>query len=342
MVFGKYQTSPLLREGFSLAGVGIRAPGIIRTRELIDNEVLVKKIILPSTKSVRGRTLELLSSASIILEHQKTETDIPILGLSWEATASFAHQSRIPKLVESGAFDVGVVGYDSILESGADVQICADLLFNRSTNKKARVVLVASEKDECDVNSISEGTEILTEYPNLAKAYFENIGKSMILIPSRGSIEAEIPSLYRFGICLTETGSSLRAQKLKVIGTLCETSTVLIANKNCMEATDFDARMKFKNRVRTFKTLLLGAINGQDKVLVMANVSDQILSSARSVLPALSSPTVSPLAQKGYSAISAVVPKALLNTIQEQLLSVEATGIVVVSLISVIPKREEN
>lgn len=308
---------------------------------LFNNEVDMLKILLPSTKSVKERTIALLSSASMILTKQVGDTNIPVIGAPWPLEASFAHQSRIPKLIESGAFDVGCVGLDGVLESEADVSVCADLLLNRSTNKKARVVLVASEKDECDVNTIPEGTKILTEYPNLTKKYFERIGKNVILIPSRGSIEAEIPSLYRFGACLTETGSSLRAEKLRVIGTLCETSTVLIANKARMEDKDFNARRRFQNKVRVLKTLLLGALAGQEQVLLMANVPDGMLSGALSVLPALCSPTVAKLAHKGYSSISAVVPKALLNQITEQLMSFEVTGIIVVPLISVVPKREE-
>lgn len=299
------------------------------------------RILLPSTKSVKERTIALLASASMILTKQVGDTNIPVIGAPWPLEASFAHQSRIPKLVESGAFDVGCVGLDSTLESEADVSVCADLLLNRSTNKKARVVLVASEKDECDVNSIPEGTEILTEYPNLAQKYFERLGKKVRLTPSRGSIESEIPSLYRFGICLSETGSSLRAEKLRVLGTLCETSTVLIANKARMEDKDFKRMMNFRNKVRTLKTLLLGALAGQEQVLIMGNVSDGMLSGALSALPALSSPTVAKLAHKGYSSISAVVPKALLNQITEQLLSFEVTGIIVVPLISVVPKRED-
>ncbi|OGG80587.1 ATP phosphoribosyltransferase [Candidatus Kaiserbacteria bacterium RIFCSPLOWO2_01_FULL_54_13] len=292
----------------------------------------MSSLLLPSTKSVQQRALDLLALAGIRLDREDSKGDrnVSLKGIRWPSTAAFAHQSRIPGLVASGQYTLGLVGLDSVRESGADVKICADLLFNRSTWEKARVVLVTGEDGLTDASSVPNGAEVLTEYPFLTRSFFRKLGRKVRVISSRGSIESEVPLPYPFGVCLTETGEGLRANRLRVIGTLMETSTVLIANRQECEYA------QFQKDVLMFKTILLGVIAAREKVMLVANVPQDNLSAVLAVLPALTSPTVAPLANERYVSVSAVVPRSQLNDLQEQLLDCRAEGLIVTPLTSLI------
>ncbi|MBI5457306.1 ATP phosphoribosyltransferase [Candidatus Kaiserbacteria bacterium] len=290
-------------------------------------------ILLPSTKSVHQRALDLLDVAGIkLFRGRGGDTNIPLTGVTWPQKASFVHQSRIPQLVETGRYILGMVGLDSVRESGADVEVCADLLFNRSTWNKAEIVLVTDQTG--GPARIPKGARVLTEYPRLTRAYFEKIGCEVEIVASRGSIESEIPDPYPYGVCLTETGQSLRANNLRIIGTLMHTSTVLIANKGAFRDDDV------RRAVGMFKTILLGVIAAREKVMLVANVPVTNLNEVLAALPALRSPTVTALADKKYVSVSVVVPRADLNYLQERLLILEAEGLVVMPLTSLIQSRE--
>ncbi|MDO8514028.1 MAG: ATP phosphoribosyltransferase [bacterium] len=295
----------------------------------------MSSILLPSSKSVNQRTLDILSSAGIALDRMgsKRDTNILLTGIKWPMTAALVHQSRIPQLVADGAYTLGIVGLDSVKESGVDVEVCADLLFNRSTWNKAKIVLVTKEGGLTDATSVPNGAQVLTEYPRLTRQFFGKLGRKVVIVPSRGSIEAEIPNPYPFGVCLTETGQSLRANGLRVIRTLMETSTVLIANKK--EYRDPETQRS----IRAFKTILLGVIAAREKVMLAANVPVTNLNEVLAALPALRSPTVTKLANERYVSVSVVVSRDKLNDLQERLLVLEAEGLVVMPLFSLIQSR---
>ncbi len=289
----------------------------------------MSSILLPSTKSVHQRVLDLLGLAGIQMDRvtSKRDTDILLSGIRWPTTAAFVHQSRIPQLVASGEYTLGVVGLDAVKESGVDVEICADLLFNRSTWNKAKIVVVTGEG--CPEN-VLDGAEVLTEYPRLTREYFKKMKRKVVIVPSRGSVESEVPKPYPLGVCLSETGQSLRANGLRVIGEIMETSTMLITNKNAYE--DEETR----ENIRTFKAILLGVIAAREKVMLIANVPTANLSGVLSILPALRSPTVTPLANSKYVSVSVVVSRSELNGVQEQLLKHGAEDIVVMPIASLI------
>ena len=295
----------------------------------------MSSILLPSTKSICQRTLDLFASAGIRLNSQGGDSDILLNGVRWPYCASLVHQSRIAQLVAAkNEYVLGVLGLDGVRESGQNVEVCADLLYNRTTWNKAKIVVVAGKNGITSVDSIPNGAEVLTEYPRLTAEYFKKRGRKVVIVPSRGSIESEVPQPYPFGVCLSETGASIRNNGLRIIGEIMETSTVLIANKK--EFKDPETRRSIK----AFATILLGAIAAREKVMLTANVPATNLSEVLAALPALRSPTVTTLADKRYLSVGVVVPRDNLNYLQEQLLALECEGLIVTPLISVIQSRE--
>ncbi len=266
-------------------------------------------IALPSGKSIEERSVDHLRAARIMLSRQSGSNEALLEGVSWPHVARFVKPTRIPKLVESGEFNVGITGLDAVREAGARVEVCADLEFNRGTTSKARIVVIGPESGrEKDASAIPDGSSILSEYPRLTRAFFTERGKNVTVVSSVGSVEAEIPDIYPYGVCLTETGTSLRANRLRAIDSILESSVVLIANRKVLKDRETAAK------VSALAAILRGVVEARGKVLLTMNVPDTRLGDVLKLLPAMRNPTVTSLSgTPPFHSVSAVVPATSAN-----------------------------
>jgi ATP phosphoribosyltransferase len=215
---------------------------------------------------------------------------------------------EIPKYVEEGYFDIGISGLDWITESGAGVEVIADLPYSKRGSGVVRLVVAVPESSDVEMpEDIKPQSRVTTEYMNITKKYFEDLGIPVKMYYSYGASEAKVPEIVDVVIDLTETGTTLRKNRLKIIGTILESSTKLIANKKAW--TD----KKKRKGIEEIKTLLLGVMEARGKVLLSMNVSEEALEDVISILPAMKNPTVSKLYNPGYYALETVVPKKDVN-----------------------------
>lgn len=215
---------------------------------------------------------------------------------------------EIPKYVEEGYFDIGISGLDWIIESGAGVEVIADLPYSKRGSGVVRLVVAVPESSDVEMpEDIKPQSRVTTEYMNITKKYFEDLGIPVKMYYSYGASEAKVPEIVDVVIDLTETGTTLRKNRLKIIGTILESSTKLIANKKAW--TD----KKKRKGIEEIKTLLLGVMEARGKVLLSMNVSEEALEDVISILPAMKNPTVSKLYNSGYYALETVVPKKDVN-----------------------------
>jgi ATP phosphoribosyltransferase len=215
---------------------------------------------------------------------------------------------EIPKYVEEGYFDLGISGWDWVNESGADVEVIADLPYSRHGTGIVRLVVAVSEDSGIDrPEDIKPGSRVTTEFPNLTEKYFEKLGIPVHIHYSYGASEAKVPDLMDVVIDLTETGATLRKNRLKIIGTILESSTKLLANRKSWKDP------KKRKAIEEVRTLLLGVIEARGKVLLSMNVPEEKLEDVISILPAMKNPTISKLYGTGYYAVETVVPKKDVN-----------------------------
>ncbi|MDQ5962841.1 MAG: phosphoribosyltransferase, partial [Patescibacteria group bacterium] len=227
------------------------------------------KIALPSGKSLEAGTIKLFENSFISIKREgDSSNQIIFPDYSDIKFGKFIKPGRIPKLVENGAYDVAITGLDVVLESESNVEICTRLTYGRSSEGNTRGVLFASKNDTIKtVNEIPKDSVILSEYPVLTKKFFQENGLSdVVVVASVGSVEAEVPDQYRFGLCLSETGKSLRENNLKEIATVFTSYTVLVANKESL---------KDKNKreaINALKRSLLGTLEAEPCLLLTMNV----------------------------------------------------------------------
>jgi ATP phosphoribosyltransferase len=221
---------------------------------------------------------------------------------------------EIPKYVEEGYFDIGISGWDWVNESEADVEVIADLGYSKTGQGTVRLVIAVPEDSDIEKpEDIQPNSRVTTEFPNLTAKYFKKLGIPVKIHYSYGASEAKVPELMDVVIDLTETGTTLRKNRLKIIGTILESSTRLLANKESW------ANPTKKKAIEEIKTLLLGVIEARGKVLLSMNVPEEKLEGIISILPAMKTPTVSKLWNSGYYALEAVVPKKDVNILIPQL-----------------------
>lgn len=217
---------------------------------------------------------------------------------------------EIPKYVEDGYFDLGISGWDWVNESGADVEVIADMPYSKQGSGIVRLVVAVSEdSDIMQPEGIKPGSRVTTEFPNLTRKYFEGMGIPVKIHFSYGASEAKVPELMDVVIDLTETGSTLRKNRLRIIGTILESTTKLLANKQSLKDP------KKKKAIEEIKTLLLGVIEARGKVLLSMNVPERKLEDIIAILPAMKKPTVSKLYSGEYYAVETVVPKKEVNVL---------------------------
>jgi ATP phosphoribosyltransferase len=220
----------------------------------------------------------------------------------------FLRPQEIPTYLEQGLFDLGITGRDWITETGADIVSLGELEYSKATSNPVRVVLAVPADHPADRgDDLPEGVRVSTEYPELTRRYFDEIGVKARIVPSYGATEAKVPDIVDAIVDVTETGSSLRKHGLKVIHTLLTSRTELVANRSAYD--DTSKRQAMEDIV----LLLQGAVRARGHVLVKLNVADDQLAAVLTVMPAMSSPTVTPLAAGAMHAVESVVPKRGIN-----------------------------
>ncbi len=238
---------------------------------------------------------------------------------------------EIGRYVDHGFLDCGITGRDWVVENGADVEVITDLRYSRATSRPTRWVLVVPE--ESPVRSVQdlEGKRIATEAVGMTRSYLEKHGVKAEVEFSWGATEVKVPELVDAIVDITETGSSLRANKLRIVDTLMESYPQMVASRAA--AADPWKRAKME----TLALLLRGALEARDKVGLKMNVPATALEVVTSCLPSMRQPTVSSLANPEWVAVETVIDEAVVREIIPRLKSLGAEGIVEYPLNKVVP-----
>ena len=229
---------------------------------------------------------------------------------------------EMARYVEDGILDAGLTGKDWILENEADVVEVADLVYAKQTFGKVRWVLAVPEKSPFQGVKDLEGKIIATELVKVTERYLARNGVKAKVEFSWGATEVKPPVLADAIVEVTETGSSLRANGLRIVETVLESNTKLIANRAAWE--DEWKRQKLE----TVNMLLKGAIEASGKVGLMLNVRREDLEKVLAVLPALKRPTISDLSEPDWVAVNAVTEDKTVREIIPRLKAANAQGIV--------------
>ena len=229
---------------------------------------------------------------------------------------------EMARYVEDGVLDAGLTGRDWVEENGAQVQTVADLIYAKQSFGKVRWVLAAPESSSYRSVEDLEGKTIATELVATTKRYLASKGVRAKVEFSWGATEVKPPELADAIVEVTETGSSLRANKLRILETVLESNTQLIANESSWQ-DDWKRR-----KLDDIKMLLDGAITALGKVGLMLNVQKADLAAVLSVLPALKNPTISQLSDGEWVAVNTILEETTVRTIIPRLKEAGAQGIV--------------
>lgn len=239
-----------------------------------------------------------------------------------EIECMLVRAQEMARYVEDGALDCGLTGRDWVIENEADIHAVTDLVYAKQSFGKVRWVLAVP--DASPVRSVADlqGRIVATELVGVTKRWLAERGVEAKIEFSWGATEAKLPELADAIVEVTETGSSLRANKLRVIDTVLESTTQFIANRASWD--DAEKRRKIEDIVM----LLHGAIAALDKVGLMLNVEATHLDAVLEVLPALRKPTISHLSDEGWLAVNTILDETVVRKIIPRLKEAGAQGIV--------------
>ena len=229
---------------------------------------------------------------------------------------------EIGRYVDHGFLDCGITGKDWIAENRADVEVICDLAYSRASTNPTRWVLVVPEDSPIQTVQDLEGKRIATESVGLTNDFLKSKGVNAEVEFSWGATEVKVPELVDAIVDVTETGSSLRANKLRIIDTLMESFPQFVANKNAYK--DEWKRQKLER----IGMLLKAAQSARDVVGLKMNVPSEDLDKLLEKLPALRNPTVSKLADDNWVAIETVLEESVVRTLIPELKSLGAEGII--------------
>ena len=248
-----------------------------------------------------------------------------------EIDARLIRAQEISHYVELGVLDAGMTGYDWIVENGSDVVDVQELVYGKQGFRPVRWVLAVHE--DSDIHSVKdlEGKRIATEAVGLTTKYLKDNDVNAEVEFSWGATEVKAPELVDAIVELTETGSSLRANNLRIVETILSSTTRLIANKAAWE----DAGKRAK--IEQLALLLAGALAAEAKVLLKLNAPADDVSIITDILPSLHAPTINSLNTEGWVAIETVIDESIVREIIPQLKKAGAEGIIELPLNKVIP-----
>jgi len=239
-----------------------------------------------------------------------------------EISCMLVRAQEMARYVETGALDAGITGRDWVLETGADVVEVAELPYAKQSLAPVRWVLAVPEEAPVHSPRDLEGKTIATEVVSITKKYLALHGVNARVEFSWGATEVKVPQLADAIVEVTETGSSLRAHRLRIVDTVLESRTVFIANR----AASADAWSAEK--ISHLVLLLQGAISAYNKVGIMLNVRRENLNRVLEALPALKNPTISTLSDPDWVAINTIVDEDVVRQLIPRLKAAQAQGIV--------------
>lgn len=239
-----------------------------------------------------------------------------------ELDGRFIRAQEVSRYVEHGFFDCGLTGEDWIKENNSDVVSVCDLIYSKVSTQKSRWVLCVPESSTVKTAKDLEGKRVATELVNTTKRYFEALGVKVEVEFSWGATEVKVPDLVDAIVDITETGSSLRANKLRIVDTLLETNTKLIANKKSW------ANLAKRKKIETIALLLRGALEAESKVGLKMNLPKNALEAVVTALPALRNPTISQLSNADWIALETIIDESVAREIIPLLKALGAEGIV--------------
>lgn len=229
---------------------------------------------------------------------------------------------EISRYIENGHLDAGITGRDWIAENASDVEELEELAFSKATSNPTRWVLVVPEGSPIQTPKDLEGKRVATEAVGITRKFFADHGVNALVEFSWGATEVKVPELVDAIVDITETGSSLRANKLRIVATLMESFPVLAANRSALADPWKCAKL------RNVALLLKSALNARDMVGLKMNFPQEGLKNLLVALPSLRNPTVSPLAQAGWVAVETIIEEKVVREIIPQLKELGAEGII--------------
>lgn len=270
--------------------------------------------------SLEEATLELFAKAGYRISKSsrsyKPSIDDPELG------GRFVRAQEMSRYVEHGFFDCGLTGYDWVVENRSDVVEVCDLVYSRASQVTSKWVLAVPEDSEIREIKDLQGKRIATEVVNITRDFLAQHGVTAEIEFSWGATEVKVPELVDAIVDLTETGNSLRANKLRVVATLLHTNTKFIANRKAWENPAKRAKIEI------LALLLKGALEAGSKVGLKLNAPTKNLEVLLKSLPALRNPTISPLSNQEWVALEMVVDEKVVREIIPSLKALGAEGII--------------
>ena len=239
-----------------------------------------------------------------------------------ELEAMLIRAQELPRYVEDGVFDAALTGYDWIVESGASVISVCDLVYSKQSMRKVQWVLAVHESSTVKSVKDLEGKRIATEVVSITKNYLAKNKVNATVEFSWGATEVKTPDLVDAIVEVTETGSSLRANKLRIVDVVLESNTKLIANKKSWEDT------WKREKIESLAMLLQGAINAGSKVGLKMNLRKSDVDNVLQLIPALRKPTLSQLADDQWIALETIIDEDVVRKIIPQLKRAGAEGII--------------
>ena len=244
---------------------------------------------------------------------------------------SICRAQEMSRYVENGTFDVGLTGKDWVLENGSNVKVVVDLLYSKVSQRPARWVLAVPMDSPIHDLADLEGKKIATELVNFTRSYFRGQGIRVEVEFSWGATEAKVIA----GLCdaiveVTETGSTMRANGLRIVSELMQSNTQLIANLQAWEDP------WKREKIEQIALLLQGALRAENMVGLKMNVPEDKVREVMEILPSLTSPTVAHLYQSSWLAVEVVVSKGQVRDLIPNLLKRGAEGIIEYPLYKVI------
>ncbi len=237
---------------------------------------------------------------------------------------------EMARYVEEGIMDVGLTGLDWIEENGAEVVEVVELVYGKIGRNPLRWVVAVPEDSPIQSVKDLQGKRIATEAVNMTKRYLAKHAVEAQIEFSWGATEVKPPRLADAIVEITETGSSLRANHLRILDTVCVTTTRMIANKTAWQDS-------FKRaKIERLALLLQSVLMAEKRVGLMMNVKRQDIDRVVKILPALQNPTVSPLLDSEWVALNTVVEERVVREIIPELLQAGAHGIIEYSLNKVV------
>lgn len=252
-----------------------------------------------------------------------------------ELSCALIRAQEMARYVESGVLDVGLTGLDWILENQSDVEMVSDLVYSKVSTVKAKWVLAVPENSGIKTLEDCAGKRISTELVGFTKRYFAERNIPVDVEFSWGATEAKVvEGLVDAIVEVTETGTTIKAHGLKIIHTLLETNTKLIANRESMK----DPFKKAK--INQIAMLLKGALNAENMVGLKMNVPKEKIDAIVRIIPSLNAPTIAHLYNTEWLSVESVIDEAVVREIIPKLIAIGADGIIEYPLNKVVGRKD--